>query len=64
MAKKPKVATDSAKVPSVLAFNRKIEPSDALMQSGLWSERANSTAWKNIDLHEKRNRVGLTHYHL
>lgn len=62
MAKKPKVATDSAKVPSVLAFNRKIEPSDALMQSGLWSERANSTAWKNIDLHEKRNRGTKSQY--
>lgn len=62
MAKKPKVATDSAKVPSVLAFNRKIEPSDALMQSGLWSERENTLAWKNIDLHEKRNRGTKSQY--
>lgn len=62
MAKKPKAATDSAKVPSVLAFNRKIEPSDALMQAGLWSDRANKTAWKNIDLHEKRNRGTKSQY--
>ena len=57
MAKKPKVATDSAKVPSVLAFNRKIEPSDALMQSGLWSERATTTACKTLAVRAKRNRV-------
>lgn len=32
------------------------------MQSGLWSERSNATAWKNIDLHEKRNRGTKSQY--
>lgn len=62
MAKKPKSATENAKVPSVLAFNRKIEPSDALMQAGLWEKRNNTSGWKNIDLHEKRNRGTKSQY--
>ncbi|HEO1818374.1 type I-F CRISPR-associated protein Csy3 [Acinetobacter baumannii] len=62
MAKKPKSATESAKVPSVLAFNRKIEPSDALMQAGLWGNRDKVSEWKNIDLHEKRNRGTKSQY--
>ncbi|EFP04516.1 MULTISPECIES: type I-F CRISPR-associated protein Csy3 [Acinetobacter] len=62
MAKKPKSATESAKVPSVLAFNRKIEPSDALMQAGLWSNRDQVSTWKNIDLHQKRNRGTKSQY--
>lgn len=62
MAKKPKSATESAKVPSVLAFNRKIEPSDALMQAGLWGNRDDTSQWKNIDLHEKRNRGTKSQY--
>lgn len=62
MAKKPKSTTESAKVPSVLAFNRKIEPSDALMQAGLWSNRDKAENWQNINLHEKRNRGTKSQY--
>lgn len=62
MAKKPKSAIESAKVPSVLAFNRKIEPSDALMQAGLWVNRDDASKWKNIDLHQKRNRGTKSQY--
>ena len=62
MAKKPKSTIESAKVPSVLAFNRKIEPSDALMQFGLWGDKNDLSAWENIDLHEKRNRGTKSQY--
>ena len=45
MAKSPKTKTE-ALVPSVLAFSRKIEPSDALMQAGLWADKDNGK-WQN-----------------
>lgn len=59
---KPIKEKNAAAVPSVLAFNRKIEPSDALMQSGLWSQRDDATKWQNIVLHEKRNRGTKSQY--
>lgn len=49
-------------VPSILAFNRKIEVSDGLMQSGLWHYLDQDNAWKNIELHEKRNRGTKSQY--
>ncbi len=45
------------KLPSVLAFSRKLEVSDALMASGLWSNIDQSNIWQPITLHEKRNRA-------
>ncbi|MCD2453228.1 type I-F CRISPR-associated protein Csy3 [Methylicorpusculum oleiharenae] len=44
-------------LPSVLAFSRKLEVSDALMASGLWSDIDKSDKWQPIALHEKRNRA-------
>lgn len=44
-------------LPSVMAFSRKLEVSDALMASGLWSDIGQSDKWKSIRLHEKRNRA-------
>jgi CRISPR-associated protein Csy3 len=44
-------------LPSVLAFDRKLEPSDALMHSGNWSEINNPSAWQPIKLFERRNRA-------
>lgn len=49
--------TTAFKLPSVLAFSRKLEVSDALMASGLWSNIDQSHAWQPIALHEKRNRA-------
>ncbi|MFI3186053.1 MAG: type I-F CRISPR-associated protein Csy3 [Methylococcaceae bacterium] len=46
-------ATASTMFPSVLAFSRKFEVSDALMTSGLWG----TEQWEKIALHEKRNRA-------
>lgn len=55
-------ATKQAEVPSILAFNRKIEPSDAVMLSGRWEDQKNKEAWKIITLHEKRNRGTKSQY--
>lgn len=44
-------------LPSVLAFDRKLEPSDALMFSGNWSEIGDDKKWSPIELFERRNRA-------
>lgn len=65
MAKAPKQAKEQAPVPSVLAFSRKIEPSDGLMQAGLWFneiEKLRNQSWQNIELHDKRNRATKSQY--
>ena len=41
------------KTASVLAFERKIDPSDALLFSGCWTERDSATSWSAIDIREK-----------
>lgn len=56
MAVKP-TKTTTLTVPSVLAFSRKLEVSDALMTSGLWTNIDQPDAWQPITLHEKRNRA-------
>lgn len=48
--------------PSVLAFSRKFEVSDALMKSGLWNNIDNQEPWKPIELYEKRNRATFSQY--
>lgn len=48
------MATTSLKTASVLAFERKLDPSDALMHAGLWSARGDAAAsWAPIGLREK-----------
>jgi CRISPR-associated protein Csy3 len=44
-------------LPSVLAFDRKLEPSDALMFSGRWGNIDDKTQWQAIELFERRNRA-------
>lgn len=44
-------------LPSVLAFDRKLEPSDALMHSGNWENIGNEKNWTAIELFERRNRA-------
>lgn len=46
-------ATNTLKTASVLAFERKIDPSDALFFSGNWEQRHNSGLWKPITVREK-----------
>ncbi|WLF83388.1 type I-F CRISPR-associated protein Csy3 [Moraxella sp. ZY210820] len=67
MAKAPKTpkAENKAPVPSVLAFSRKIEPSDGLMQAGLWNAdvaQLSQQTWQNIELHDKSNRGVKSQY--
>lgn len=44
-------------LPSVLAFDRKLEPSDALMHSGNWDNINNDKKWQAIELFERHNRA-------
>lgn len=45
--------TANLKTASVLAFERKLDPSDALFQAGNWAARAQSTAWPAVGINEK-----------
>lgn len=49
------------KTASVLAFERKLDPSDALLFSGDWSARADSTEWKPVAVREKSVRGTASH---
>lgn len=54
--------TTTLTLPSVLAFSRKLEVSDGLMTSGLWSDIGKIDKWQPIVLHEKRNRATKSQY--
>lgn len=41
------------KTASVLSFERKLDPSDALFFSGNWSNKSDDKAWQPIHLREK-----------
>lgn len=41
------------KTASVLAFERKLDPSDALFSSGCWSDRENGGTWPAVGVREK-----------
>ncbi|MBN8481036.1 MAG: type I-F CRISPR-associated protein Csy3 [Xanthomonadales bacterium] len=41
------------KTASVLAFERKLDPSDALLYAGNWDDRNGSTGWKPVRISEK-----------
>ena len=66
MAEKASITKQAAEVPSILAFNRKIEPSDALLQAGCWSsveaQKYHGKEWRNIEVYEKRNRGTKSQY--
>lgn len=44
---------DALKTASVLAFERKLDPSDALFFAGQWAERDQADRWKPISVREK-----------
>ena len=44
---------NSLKTASVLAFERKLDPSDGLLYGGRWDQRDDTNAWKPITLREK-----------
>ena len=39
---------DTLKTASVLAFERKLDPSDALFRAGQWEDRSQAAQWKLI----------------
>lgn len=45
------------KLPSVLAFDRKLEPSDGVLFSGRWNEKELEENWQPIKLFDRRNRA-------
>lgn len=46
----------TVEIPTVLAFDRKLEPSDGLMYSGNWNDIASKDLWTKISLIDRRNR--------
>ena len=46
-------STSNLKTASVLAFERKLDPSDALFFSGIWADRTTSQEWLAINVREK-----------
>lgn len=53
MATKTSTSTSALKTASVLAFERKLDPSDALFFSGRWQDRGNTDAWRPVGVREK-----------
>lgn len=45
--------TTSLKTASVLAFERKLDPSDALLSAGVWAERDAGANWRPVAVREK-----------
>jgi CRISPR-associated protein Csy3 len=45
--------TDKLTTASVLAFERKLDPSDAVFHAGRWDDRAQSHAWQLVTVREK-----------
>ncbi len=46
-------STASLRTASVLAFERKLDPSDALFAAGNWDDRDNAAAWAPVQVREK-----------
>lgn len=47
------MAKNELKTASVLAFERKLDPSDALLHAGRWNDRDNASHWPAIEVREK-----------
>ncbi|MEQ6437249.1 type I-F CRISPR-associated protein Csy3 [Comamonas sp. w2-DMI] len=45
--------SNNLKTASVLAFERKLDPSDAVFHAGLWSQKAASESWSPVRIKEK-----------
>jgi len=53
--------TTSLKTASVLAFERKLDPSDALLFAGAWAQRDDATRWTPVAVREKSVRGTASH---
>ncbi len=47
------MTTNQLKTASVLAFERKLDPSDALLSAGCWNNRGKAETWSAISVREK-----------
>lgn len=47
------MAKNDLKTASVLAFERKLDPSDALFSAGTWEDRENGAQWPAVEVREK-----------
>ena len=47
------MSTEALKTATVLAFERKLDPSDALFHAGKWNEKDTSSSWRAIAIQEK-----------
>lgn len=47
------MSTETLKTASVLAFERKLDPSDAFFYAGSWDDRANHANWATVGIQEK-----------
>ena len=47
------MAKSELKTASVLAFERKLDPSDALFSAGRWDDRDNGAQWPAVSVREK-----------
>ncbi|WP_020680650.1 type I-F CRISPR-associated protein Csy3 [Marinobacterium rhizophilum] len=47
------MANNDLKTASVLAFERKLDPSDALFSAGNWNDRQNGANWEPVSVREK-----------
>lgn len=45
--------SNTLKTASVLAFERKLDPSDALFRAGQWDDRAAAASWRTVAIREK-----------
>ncbi|WP_027017320.1 type I-F CRISPR-associated protein Csy3 [Comamonas composti] len=45
--------SNNLKTASVLAFERKLDPSDAIFRAGRWDDQANASTWAAVSLREK-----------
>jgi CRISPR-associated protein Csy3 len=50
---KEHLMSDKITTPSVLAFERKLDPSDAVLHAGSWEERSSPAAWSPVAIHPK-----------
>lgn len=55
------MAKTDLKTASVLAFERKLDPSDALFSAGKWVDRKNGENWPSISVREKSVRGTISH---
>ena len=53
--------TDKLTTASVLAFERKLDPSDAVFHAGRWEDRTQSYAWQPVVIREKSVRGTASH---